>query len=111
MKEEKKIDLEETALEIITNVGTARSMYVEAVEAAKAGYFEEAHNLMAEGEKIFVNGHHAHADLVNAKIGVEELQYMFLVMHAEDQLMSAETLKIVCDELIDMLEAKAKQAN
>ena len=111
MKEEKKIDLEEMALEIITNVGTARSMYVEAVEAAKAGNFEEAHNLVAEGEKIFVNGHHAHADLVNAKIGVEELQYMFLVMHAEDQLMSAETLTIVCDELIDMLEAKAKQAN
>ena len=111
MKEEKKIDLEEMALEIITNVGTARSMYVEAVEAAKAGNFEEAHNLVAEGEKIFVNGHHVHADLVNAKIGVEELQYMFLVMHAEDQLMSAETLKIVCDELIDMLEAKAKQAN
>ena len=111
MKQEKKIDLEEMALEIITNVGTARSMYVEAVEAAKAGNFEEAHNLVAEGEKIFVNGHHAHADLVNAKIGVEELQYMFLVMHAEDQLMSAETLKIVCDELIDMLEAKAKQAN
>ena len=111
MKEEKKIDLEEMALEIITNVGTARSMYVEAVEAAKAGTCEEAHNLVAEGEKIFVNGHHAHADLVNAKIGVEELQYMFLVMHAEDQLMSAETLKIVCDELIDMLEAKAKQAN
>ena len=111
MKEEKKNDLEEMALEIITNVGTARSMYVEAVEAAKAGNFEEAHNLVAEGEKIFVNGHHAHADLVNAKIGVEELQYMFLVMHAEDQLMSAETLKIVCDELIDMLEAKAKQAN
>ena len=111
MKEEKKIDLEEMALEIITNVGTARSMYVEAVEAAKAGNFEEAHNLVAEGEKIFVNGHHAHADLVNAKIGVEELQYMFLVMHAEDQLMSAETLKIVCDELIDMLEAKAKQEN
>ena len=111
MKEEKKIDLEEMALEIITNVGTARSMYVEAVEAAKTGNFEEAHNLVAEGEKIFVNGHHAHADLVNAKIGVEELQYMFLVMHAEDQLMSAETLKIVCDELIDMLEAKAKQGN
>ena len=111
MKEEKKIDLEEMALEIITNVGTARSMYVEAVQAAKAGNFEEAHNLVAGGEKIFVNGHHAHADLDNAKIGVEELQYMFLVMHAEDQLMSAETLKIVCDELIDMLEAKAKQAN
>lgn len=104
MQEEKKLDMEEMAFQIITNVGTARSMYVEAVAAAKAGNFEEAHKLMEEGEKTFVNGHHAHADLVNAEVGVAELQYMFLVMHAEDQLMSAETLKIVCDELIDMLE-------
>lgn len=111
MAEEKKIDLEEMSLEIITNVGTARSMYVEAVEAAKAGNFEEAHNLVAEGEKIFINGHHAHADLVNAKVGVEDLQYIFLVMHAEDQLMSAETLKIVCDQLIDLLEQNAVKAN
>lgn len=111
MKEEKKINLEEMVLEIITNVGTARSMYVEAVEAAKAGNFEEAHNLVAEGEKIFVNGHHAHVDLVSIKVGMEELQHIFLVMHAEDQLMSAETLKIVCDELIDMLETQARQKN
>lgn len=111
MAEEKKIDLEEMSLEIITNVGTARSMYVEAVESAKAGNFEEAHNLVAEGEKIFINGHHAHADLVNTQVGVEDLQYMFLVMHAEDQLMSAETLKIVCDELIDLLEQDAVKAN
>lgn len=111
MAEEKKIDLEEMSLEIITNVGTARSMYVEAVEAAKAGNFEEAHNLVAEGEKIFINGHHAHTDLVNAKVGVEDLQCMFLVMHAEDQLMSAETLKIVCDQLIDLLEQNASKAN
>ena len=39
MADEKKLDLEEMALEIITNVGTARSMYVEAVEAAKVGNF------------------------------------------------------------------------
>ena len=102
--EEKKINLEEIALEIITNVGTARSMYVEAVAAAKIGNFKEAHNLIQEGEKIFVNGHHAHANLVNAKVDIEDLQYMFLIMHAEDQLMSAETLKIVCDELIDIIE-------
>ena len=34
---------------------------------------------------------------------------MFLVMHGEDQLMSAETLTIVCDELIDLLEQNARK--
>lgn len=111
MAEEKKIGLEEMSLEIITNAGTASSMYVEALEAAKTGNFEEDHNLAAEGETIFINGHPAHTDLVNAKVGVEDLQYMFLVMHAGDQLMSAETLKIVCDEPIDLLEQNAAMAN
>lgn len=102
--EENKRHLDEIAMEIITNVGTARSMYIEAVAEAKAGKFAEAHDLIRGGEACFVNGHHAHADLINESVGADELPYLFLVMHAEDQLMSAETLKIVCEEFIDLLE-------
>lgn len=105
MQEEKReLDLDEIAMEIITNVGTARSMYVEAVEAAKAGNFTEAHDLIREGDECFLNGHHAHSDLVNKPAGTEVLPYLFLMMHAEDQLMSADTLKIICEEFIDLLE-------
>lgn len=104
-----EIDLEAMSLEIITNVGTARSMYVEAVQAAKEGDFEKAHSLLAEGETVFVEGHKAHSDLVNADVGVKDLGFMFLVMHAEDQLMSAETLKIIADEFVELYETVKKQ--
>ncbi len=100
-----KIDLEEMSLNIITNVGTARSMYVEAIQAAKGGDIEQARSLIEEGEKIFVEGHKAHANLVAAEVGKEEMAYLFLVMHAEDQLMSAETLKIIAEEFITLYEA------
>ena len=39
----------EIAFEIIANVGTARGMYIEAIQEAKAGNFGRAKELMAEG--------------------------------------------------------------
>ena len=54
----------EIAFEIIANVGTARGMYIEAIQLAKKGEYEQAHALMAEGKETFVLGHHGHADLL-----------------------------------------------
>lgn len=54
----------EIAFEIIANVGTARGMYIEAIQEAKAGNFGRAKELMAEGKETFVLGHHGHADLL-----------------------------------------------
>ena len=101
----------EIAFEIIANVGTARGMYIEAIQEAKAGNFDQAAQLLKDGKEAFVEGHHGHADLLEWQGQGLTWKTNIYLMHAEDQLMSAETLKIVCDELIDMLEAKAKQAN
>ena len=52
----------EIAFEIIANVGAARGMYIEAIQEAKAGNFDRAKELMAQGKETFVLGHHGHAD-------------------------------------------------
>ena len=54
----------EIAFEIIANVGAARGMYIEAIQEAKAGNFDRAKELMAQGKETFVLGHHGHADLL-----------------------------------------------
>ena len=54
----------EIAFEIIANVGTARGMYIEAIQEAKAGHFDQAEQLMKDGKEAFVQGHHGHADLL-----------------------------------------------
>ena len=48
----------EIAFEIIANVGTARGMYIEAIQEAKAGHFDQAEQLMKDGKEAFVQGHH-----------------------------------------------------
>lgn len=93
--------LELIAFQIISAVGTARSSYIEAVQAAKKGDFEGAKKLIAEGDEVFVEGHNAHAKLLTQEASGELSMVSLLILHAEDQLMSAEAFKTIANEFID----------
>jgi PTS system cellobiose-specific IIA component len=95
-----KMDL--LSFEIITYVGSARSMYIEAIREAKQGNFAGAEKLMLEGTEMFVKGHRAHAGLIQSEAGGEKSEYSLLMVHAEDLLMSAESFKILSEEFIDL---------
>ena len=101
--------LELTAFEIISAVGTARSSYIEAIQKAKAGDFEGAEKLIKEGDEMFVQGHHAHAGLL--QVEAEQGQgsaVSLIILHAEDQLMSAEGFKTIALEFIDLYKRLIK---
>ncbi len=96
-------DLENLAFKIISSVGTARSTYIEAIQKAKAGDLTRAEALIEEGSKLFLEGHHAHAVLLQRDANKKEDHYLpLLIIHAEDQLMSAEAFKTVALEFIDV---------
>ena len=73
--------LELICFEIISSVGMARSLYIEAIQ-------EE--------------GHQSHAKLIQQEAGGEATQMTLLLTHAEDQLMSAEAFKILSQEFMDL---------
>ena len=93
--------LDLTAMQIISNVGTARSSYIEAIQQAKGGNYDEAEKLIAEGDEAFAEGHDAHLKLLQKEAEGNNV-VMLLILHAEDQLMSAEGFKIIATELIDV---------
>lgn len=94
--------LELIAFEIISSVGTARSCYIEAISEAKKGNYEKAEELIAEGEKVFIEGHDKHNELLQKEVSGEGNVVNLLILHAEDQLMSAEGFKIIAQEFIDV---------
>lgn len=98
--------LEQISFEIISNVGVARSMYIEAIQIAKSGDFNKALDLIREGEEIFANGHKAHAELIAAEAQGEPTKMNLLLTHAEDQLMSAEAFAIIAREFIDVYKTR-----
>ena len=86
---------------IITYVGTARTYFINAVQCAKKGNFE-AQELIRQGDQAFTEGHHIHADLLALDANGELNQSGLILMHAEDQLMSAETFRIMAEEFIEV---------
>ena len=94
--------LELTAFQIISAVGTARSCYIEAIQEAKQSNYEAAEKLIAEGDEAFVEGHDAHAGLLQMEASGEGGNINLLILHAEDQLMSAEGFKTIALEFIEV---------
>lgn len=92
--------LELQCFQIISAVGSARSLFIEAVSEAKHGDFEKAQEKMKEGEAMFTQGHIAHASLIQQEASGQKVSSSLLLIHAEDQLMSAEGFKIIANELI-----------
>lgn len=92
--------LELISFQIISAVGTAKSLYIEAMKIAESGDFETAKAKIKEGEDIFVQGHSAHSSLIQKEASGEGVTPNLLLLHAEDQLMAAETIKIMAEEII-----------
>lgn len=96
--------LELVCFQIISAVGMAKSSYIEAIQEAKKGNFEKARVCIQEGETSFIQGHNAHGELIQQEAGGKEVNPNLLLLHAEDQLISAETIKILANELIENYE-------
>lgn len=96
--------LELQCFQIISAVGMARSSYIEAIQEAKKGNFDKAREMVAEGEQSFLGGHEAHAKMIQQEASGEKVEPCLLLIHAEDQLMSAEAFKIIAEEMIENYE-------
>ena len=95
-------ELELVCFQIISFAGEAKSAYLGAIQKAKAGEYEEAERMIKEGSTVFLEAHKVHADLTQkAASGEMTTPPNLILIHAEDQLMSAETCKILAVELIE----------
>lgn len=96
--------LEMTAFQIIAAVGAARSMYIEAIDLASEGKYDEARAKIKEGQEAFNGGHAAHGELLTRFANGELPPMDILMTHAEDQLMSAEAFGILAEKFITLYE-------
>ena len=92
--------------EIISNVGMARSCFIEAIDAACAGKIDEAKAKVEEGEQYFLKGHAKHGEMIQQEADGKPVDVSIILIHAEDQLMSAETFKILAGKFIALAESK-----
>ena len=63
---------------------------------------------MSNGDESFSQAHEAHLQLLQQEMNTQEPQITMLMAHAEDQLMSAETIKTLIQEIILLIESRGK---
>ena len=90
------------SFEMIAKNGAARSLFIEAVQAAKKGNIPDARRLMEDGEAMLIEGHTIHGEMITRYARGEEIKMDLLLVHAEDQLMAAEMFKLMAREYIEI---------
>ena len=97
-----ELDMDMIGFTIISNVGMAKSTVMEALYAAKEGDYALAEEKLQEAKQYFVEGHKVHSQLIQKEASGDKLHVSLILMHAEDQLMSAETISELVKEMIEI---------
>lgn len=92
----------QAAFEIIANVGGAKSLYLEAVEAAKEGKFDEAQDFVKQADDAFLTAHNVHLKLLQVTAQGDGPDMNLILLHAEDQMMGTEIIRIMANDFIDV---------
>ncbi|MDE6896220.1 MAG: PTS lactose/cellobiose transporter subunit IIA [Lachnospiraceae bacterium] len=99
-------EFELICMQMITNSGSAKSSYIEAIQKAKEGAFDEAERLMEEGDQFFSEAHGVHGNLLAQEASGEKVEFALILMHAEDQMASTEMARVMAGEIIALYRAK-----
>lgn len=100
--------MEELIFEIISHTGEARGLIFDSLKAARGGEFEKAKELMDKSDEEMKVAHNFQTKLIQEEIN-GDLKVSLLMVHAQDQLMTAMSEQQLITEMIEMYkEIKSK---
>ncbi|MFB7140210.1 PTS lactose/cellobiose transporter subunit IIA [Gottfriedia sp. NPDC056225] len=97
-----KEELYNLSFQLILHSGNARSLAMEAIYTAKEKKFDLAFEKLSEADREFSHAHRFQTQLIQAEAGGEDFDTPILLIHAQDHLMTAMTLKDLAREIIEL---------
>lgn len=88
--------------EIVAYAGEARSKLLEALNNAKKGNFENTENLIKEANESLTEAHNSQTQLLAAEAEGKDNDIGFIMIHAQDHLMTTLLLSDVIETLLDI---------
>ncbi|WP_209124130.1 PTS lactose/cellobiose transporter subunit IIA [Alkalihalobacillus sp. BA299] len=95
---------EEVIFQLILHAGNGKSSAMEALAAAKNGNFVEAREKLNQAGQELNEAHHIQTSLIQGEVRGEKTEISLLMIHAQDHLMNAITVKDLAAEIIDLNE-------
>ena len=94
------------AMELITYAGNAKSLCMEALQACRANEYDRAEELMTEAKESLLASHKVQTSLLVQEARGEKVEVFLLMVHAQDHLMNAITVKDLAEEMIYLHKTK-----
>ena len=95
-------------MELIVNSGNARSRAMEAIGAAKNGNLDTAKEKIKEAEEDLGKAHNVQTNLIQNEANGNKAEVSLLLVHAQDHLMNAMTIKDMAKEFVNMYDKFSK---
>lgn len=96
------MEMELIIMNIINSSGEARSLCMEAIAYAKEGYKDKAIEGIDEANVKLSEAHKSQTLLIQEEARGESKDISLLLIHAQDHLMNAITIKDMASEFIDL---------
>lgn len=93
---------QEVILKIIVNSGNSRSNSMKAIKLAKNGQIEEAKLSLQHAVECLGEAHKVQTSLIKDEANGDEIELSLLMIHAQDHLMNAMTIKDLAIEIVDI---------
>ena len=91
-KDDNKIDFEKISFSIIVKVAEAKDKALTALQEIRKGKQKEFDKLIGESRAKIGEAGHEHLEVISKEAAGEDVKYSVLFMHAEDQLLTTQTL-------------------
>lgn len=100
---------EQTIFQIILHGGNGKSSSMEAIAAAKEGNFVEANKKLKQASEALNEAHHVQTQLIQNEVNGVKCEVSLLMVHAQDHLMNALTVRDLATVIVDLYETVSKK--
>ena len=97
-----KAEVTNVGFEVVAYSGDARTKLLQAVAEAKAGRIEACQPLIDEAQELLNDAHNSQTARLGAEAAGEDVELGFIMVHAQDHLMTTVLLKDIVANLIDI---------
>ncbi len=106
-----ELTLEQMAFMMILHSGNARSTIQEAIQLYKTSSYETFEEKIGEAREQLKEAHQTHFSQIQREANGEKTDVSLLLLHAEDHLMSTQTMLDLTAGLVEMVEQKIVNPN
>jgi cellobiose PTS system EIIA component len=100
---------EQTIFQIILHGGNGKSSSMEAIAAAKEGKFAAANEKLKQAGEALNEAHHVQTQLIQNEVSGGKSEVSLLMVHAQDHLMNALTVRDLAAVIVDLYETVSKK--